>query len=222
LRGQAEYLVKADLHVHTNYSKDCLTTLEQVVAQCLEVGIDCLAVADHGTIAGALRLKEMAPFLVIVAEEIMTPSGEVMGMFLSQEIPSELPVEEAIAQIKTQGGLVCIPHPFDRVRLSAFKNRVFETIMPQVDIIEVFNSRSLSPGNSAKAWRLAHNYGKLASAGSDAHTASEIGRAYVEMPEFDGKDGFLASLARGRVFGRGSNPLVHFASTWAKLKRHPL
>ena len=213
--------MKADLHVHTVYSKDCLTSLEQVIAHGLEVGINCLAVADHGTIAGALRLKEMAPFTVIVAEEIMTPSGEVMGMFLNKEIPNELPVEEAVAQIRAQGGLVCIPHPFDRVRLSAFKNRVFETIMPQVDIIEVFNSRSLSPSNSAKAWRLAHNYGKLASAGSDAHTASEIGRAYVEMPEFDGKDGFLASLARGRILGRSSNPLVHFASTWAKLKRHP-
>ena len=214
-------LIKADLHVHTTYSTDCATTLEQVIARCVEVGIGCLAVADHGTIAGALRLKEMAPFTIIVAEEILTPSGEVMGLFLSQEIPNKLPVDEAIAQIKAQDGLVCIPHPYDMVRLSAFKNQVLETIMPQVDIVEVFNSRSLSPSNSAKAWRLAHNYGKLASAGSDAHTASEIGKAYVEMPGFNGKDEFLTSLAKGKILGHRSNPLVHFASTWAKLKKHP-
>jgi len=200
---------------------DCATALEHIIARCLEVGINCLAVADHGTIAGALRLKEMAPFPIIIAEEIMTPAGEIMGLFLSREIPGKLPLKDAIGQIESQDGLVCIPHPYDRVRMSAFKNQVLEAIMPKVDIIEVFNSRSLSPSNSAKAWRLAHNYGKLASAGSDAHTALEIGRAYVEMPEFNGKDEFLSSLAKGKIFGDRSNPLVHFASTWAKFKRHP-
>jgi len=212
-------LIKADLHIHTAYSMDCIMSLEQIIARCLEVGINCLAVADHNAIEGAIKLKEMAPFPIIVSEEILTSNGEIIGMFLSQEIPSKLSAEETIAQIKAQGGLVCIPHPCDRLRFSVFRNQVFENIMPEVDIIEVFNARSLVPGSSAKAWELAQKYGKLASAGSDAHTPSEIGNAYVEMPEFNGKDEFLASLAQGKISGNKSSPTVHFANTWARLKK---
>ncbi|MCJ7655974.1 MAG: PHP domain-containing protein [Dehalococcoidia bacterium] len=212
-------MIKADLHIHTAYSMDCTMPLEQIISRCLEVGINCLAVADHNAIEGAIKLKEMSPFPIIVSEEILTLDGEVIGMFLSQEIPSKLPIKETVAQIKAQGGLVCIPHPCDRLRFSVFRNQVFEDIMPAVDIIEVFNARSLVPGSSARAWELARKYGKLASAGSDAHTPSEIGNACVEMPEFNGKDEFLASLAEGKISGNKSKPTVHFANAWARLKK---
>jgi predicted metal-dependent phosphoesterase TrpH len=211
-------LIKADLHIHTVYSMDCNMPLEQIIVRCLEVGINCLAVADHNAIAGALKMKEIAPFTIIASEEILTLDGEVIGMFLSQEIPSKLPIKETISQIKAQGGLVCIPHPCDRLRL-AVRGQVFEDIMPEVDIIEVFNARSLSPGSSTRAWQMAQKYGKLASAGSDAHTLPEIGNAFVEMPEFNGKDEFLASLAEGKISGNKSSPTVHFASVWARLKK---
>ncbi len=194
-------------------------SLEQIIARCLEVGINCLAVADHNAIAGALKMKEMAPFPIIASEEILTLDGEIIGMFLSQEIPSKLSAEETVAQIKDQGGLVCIPHPCDRLRFSVFRNQVFEDIMSEVDIIEVFNARSLFPGSSTRAWQMAQKYGKLASAGSDAHTLSEIGNACVEMPEFNGKDEFLASLAQGKISGNKSSPTVHFANTWVRLKK---
>lgn len=164
----------------------------------------------------------MAPFPVIVGEEILTSSGEIIGLFLSEEIPSRLPVEETIFRIKTQGGLVCIPHPYDRLRLSVLRNQSIYSIIPHVDIIEVFNARDLAPNSSTKAWHITHKYGKLASAGSDAHTLSEIGNAYVEMPEFTGKNEFLLSLAQGKIYGNKSNPLVHFASTWARLKKNVL
>jgi predicted metal-dependent phosphoesterase TrpH len=194
-------------------------SLEQIIARCLEVGINCLAVADHNAIAGALKLKEIAPFPIIVSEEILTLNGEIIGMFLSQEIPSKLSMEETIARIKAQDGLVCIPHPCDRLRLSVFRDQVFEHIMPEVDIIEVLNARSLSPGSSARAQQLAQKYGKLASAGSDAHTPPEIGNAYVEMSDFNSKDEFLASLAKGKICGGKSNPAVHFSSIWARFKK---
>lgn len=213
-------MIRADLHVHTAYSIDSASPLEQIIARCLEVGINCLAIADHGTIAGALELKKMAPFTIIVAEEILTLSGDLMGLFLSEEIPGKLPILEAIARIKAQDGLVGIPHPYDTLRLSAFRDKAFETIVPQVDIVEVFNSRSLSVRNSSKAWRLAHKYGKLASAGSDAHRPSEIGNAYVEMPEFNGKDEFLTSLSKGKIFGHRSSPLGHLVTTWTRLRKH--
>jgi predicted metal-dependent phosphoesterase TrpH len=198
---------------------DCTMSLEQIITRCLEVGINCLSIADHNAIAGAIKLKEMAPFSIIVSEEILTLDGEIIGMFLSQEIPSKLSMEETIAQIKAQGGLVCIPHPCDRLRLSVFRDQVFEHIMPEIDIIEVFNARSLSPGSSVRAQQLAQKYGKLASAGSDAHTPSEIGNAYVEMPEFNSKDEFLSSLAKGKICGSKSKPTVHLSSIWARFKK---
>ncbi len=212
-------MIKADLHIHTAYSVDCTMSLEQIVSRCLEVGINCLGVADHNTIAGALKLKEMAPFSIIVGEEILTLDGEVIGFFLTHEVPGKLSIEETIAQIKAQNGLVCIPHPYDRLRLSVFRDQVFEDIMPEVDIIEVFNARSLSSGSSTRAAKMAQKYGKLASAGSDAHTLPEIGNAYVEMPEFNCKDEFLASLAKGKISGNKSNPTARFVSTWNRLKK---
>jgi predicted metal-dependent phosphoesterase TrpH len=178
-----------------------------------------VAIADHGTIQGAVKLKSIAPFQVIVAEEILTPYGEVMGMFLEEEIPSHLSLEETIERIKDQGALLSIPHPFDRVRLSAFKQKGLQKVMPYVDIIEVYNARSLSPGDQIKAQKLALEYGKLKSAGSDAHTPDEIGNAYVEMKEFLNKNEFLESLQYGEIVGHKSNPLVHLTSTLNKLKK---
>ena len=194
-------------------------SLEQIIARCLEVGINCLGIADHNTIAGAKKMKEIAPFSIIVGEEILTLDGEVIGFFLSQEIPSKLSMKETVAQIKAQDGLVCIPHPYDRLRMSVFRDQVFDDIMNDVDIIEAFNARSLSSGSSTRAWQLARKYGRVASAGSDAHTLPEIGNAYVEMPDFNGKDEFLASLAKGKISGNKSNPTAHFISTWNRLKK---
>ena len=212
-------MLKADLHIHTEYSMDCGMSLEQVISRCREVGINCIAVADHGTAEGALKMQDIAPFPVVVAEEILTPHGEIMGMFLKETIPSGLSVEQTISRIKAQGGLVCMPHPYDRLRQSALRNRVLEELAEHIDIIEVFNARSVFSGASTKARILAEKYGIHKSAGSDAHTPQEIGNAYVEMPEFNGKDDFLEALAAGKIFGHRTNPLVHFGSTWARLKK---
>ena len=212
-------MLKADLHIHTEYSMDCSMPLEQVISRCLETGINCIAIADHGTAEGALKMQDIAPFTVIVAEEILTPDGEIMGMFLKETIPSGLSAEQTISRIKAQGGLVCIPHPFDMFRKSALDSEVIEEVAEQIDVIEVFNSRSLLPGASTKAQVFAEKYGIAKSAGSDAHTPNEIGNAYIEMPEFNGRDDFLQALAKGKVFGRRTNPLVHFSSTWARLRK---
>jgi predicted metal-dependent phosphoesterase TrpH len=215
-------LIKADLHIHTCYSVDCLTPLEKIVVRCLELGINCIAVADHNTIAGALKLREIAPFKIIIAEEILTPAGEIMGLFLDEAVPKGLSPQETISQIRNQGGLVAIPHPFGRSW--PWNNSILTSteIVSQVDIIETFNSRTPFSNSIARAWQLAKEQGKVASAGSDAHTLSEIGRSYVEMPEFDGSDEFLNSLSQGKIFGQKSSYLAHFASTWAKVRKHIL
>ncbi len=214
-------MLKADLHMHTKYSFDCTTSPETIIKRCQRVSVNCIAVADHGTTEGAIRVKEIAPFMVIVAEEILTPLGEIMGMFLTETIPSNISVDEAIRRIKAQNGLVCLPHPFDRMR--GINDRGFGEIMrllPQIDVIEVFNSRAMHLGNSnAKALAFATEHGLLKSAGSDAHTAGEIGHAYVEMPEFGDVNGFRQSMAQGHIFGHHTCPMIHAVSTFKTLKK---
>ena len=212
-------MLKADLHVHTEYSLDCNTPLEKIVSRCLEVGINCIAICDHGTVEGALKLRDIAPFKVIVAEEILTSHGEIMGMFLKETIPSRLSVKETISRIRAQGGLVCIPHPFDILRKSALQSNVIEEIIDEIDIIEVFNSRIILPWNTTKALAFATKHGIPKSAGSDAHTPREIGRSYIEMPNFKGKDDFLQALERGKITKHMTNPFIHFASAWTKLRK---
>jgi predicted metal-dependent phosphoesterase TrpH len=197
---------------------DCNTPLEKIISRCLELGINCIAIADHGTVEGALKIQEMAPFSIIVAEEILTPHGEIMGMFLKETIPSGLSIEETISRIRVQGGLVNIPHPFEIIRHSSLNGKAVEGIVEQIDVMEVFNSRSPFLANSTKALAFAQKYGIAQGAGSDAHTPQEIGNAYVEMPEFNGRDEFLQALAQGIIHGHRTSLAMHLFSSWAKLK----
>ena len=212
-------LLKADLHIHTEYSMDCDMSLEKIINRCAEIGINCIAIADHGTIEGAVEMRKLAPFPVIIAEEILTPYGEIMGMFLEEGIPSGLSAEETISRIRDQGGLICIPHPFDALRQSALNSGEVETMAEQIDIVEVFNARTLLLRYSTQALTFARKYGIPGSAGSDAHIPAEIGNAYVEMSEFNGKDDFIQALTAGKISGHKTNPLIHFGTAWARLKK---
>ncbi len=211
-------MLKADLHIHTEYSMDCNTPLEKIINRCLKLEINCIAIADHGTAEGALKMQSLAPFEVIVAEEILTPYGEIMGMFLKETIPSGLSVEQTVSRIKAQGALVNIPHPFDMLRGFRSDGRELEALVDQIDAIEVFNAREPFRKPSAKAQAFAQKYDIPGTVGSDAHTTGEIGNAYIEMPEFNGRDDFLQVLRAGKVFGHRTNPLIHVVTAWAKLK----
>ena len=216
--------VRADLHCHTVYSKDSLTPLEAVIRACQRKGIHRIAITGHNTIEGALRLRDLAPKLVIVGEEIKTTRGEVQAFFIEKLIPPGLPPEETIARIREQGGVVGVSHPLDPTRGEAMGEENLRRIVHLVDCIEVFNARSTFAVHNRRAAQFARDHGLPGTAGSDAHTAFEIGRAYVEMPVFDGPASFLEALAHGRVVGRPSLPLVHLFSRWAKfckwLKAH--
>ncbi len=211
-------LLKADLHLHTAYSMDCNTPLDKIINRCLEIGINCIVIADHGTAEGALKMQAIAPFPVIVAEEILTPHGEIMGMFLKETIPTWISVEDAISHIQAQDGLVCIPHPFGFLRPSALNMKTAEKIVEHIDIIETFNARAFFSHDSTRAQLFAQKYSIPGSAGSDAHTLGEIGNAYIEMPEFNGRDDFLQALAKGKVSGRLTSPFVHFSNMHQRLK----
>ena len=212
-------MIKVDLHVHTCYSPDSLTSLEAIIETCRRRGLDKIAVTDHNTIAGALALRELAPELVIVGEEIKTSNGELIAFFVEEEVPAWLPLEEAIARLRDQGAIVGVPHPLDRLRREAMGLTALLTIINRVDCLEGFNARCILPGDNRRALALAREHGLPVTAGSDAHSPMEIGAAYVEMPPFAGKDDFLHSLRQARIGGHLSCPLVHFTSVWAKIRR---
>ena len=216
--------LRADFHMHTYNSKDCGTDPQDLVRRAVKVGLTCIAVTDHNTIKGALEVQQIAPteLKVIVAEEVKTPFGEITGFFLNEEVPQGLPPEETCKRIKEQGALVSIPHPYDRFRGSVLKADALESIMPYIDIVEVFNARTPFLRDSQKALDFAKEHDFLAGAGSDAHTPGELGHVYVEMAPFDGVEGFKDSLRHAKIHGRRSSPLYHLITTWTKWRKKRL
>lgn len=205
-----------DLHVHSTYSRDCLMSLETIIQTVQVRKLSGIALTDHNGLQGARLLSEMAPFQVIVGEEIKTREGEIIGLFLCEEIPAHLSPEETVAEIHRQNGLVYVPHPTDRIRRSPLKRDALLRILAQVDILETLNSRVLLPTDNREAQLLALAHGIAQGAGSDAHSPREIGQAFVAIPAFEGRDGFLRGLRQGHVGGGISSPWVHLSSTWAK------
>ena len=215
-------MLRCDLHVHSFSSFDGNMSLDTIVRTCLHRGINCVALTDHNALDAAVTLRRIAPFPVIPGEEIKTTHGEIIGLFLQEEIPRGMTPGATAEEIRRQGGVVYVPHPFDRVRRSVLAREALLEILDLVDVLEVFNSRVTFMQDNDAADRFAREHGKLRGAGSDAHVRWELGQSYVEMPEFEwGRDGFLSSLARGLIHGKLSSPLVHLASSLARWrKRH--
>ena len=210
--------MKADLHAHTHFSRDALTSVATFTRRYERAGIDCVAVSDHNNVDGALAVRGDASFRVIVSEEIKTSEGEIIGLFLQESIRKGLTPEDTVRAIREQGGLVLVPHPYDRLRRSVLREEALLRIMPDVDVIEVFNSRTTLRADLDRSRALAEAHGKLQSAATDSHTPWEIGNAYVEMPPFEGAGDFLVALGKGKIMGKRSFIGFHLLSTWAKLK----
>ena len=210
--------MKADLHAHTHFSRDAVTSVETFVRRYERAAIDCVAVSDHNNVDGALAVRGDAPFRVIVAEEIRASEGEIIGLFLQETVRKGLTAEDTVRAIREQDGLVLVPHPFDRLRRSALREEALMRTLPQVDIIEVFNARTLLRADDDRARRLAEEHGKAMSAATDAHTPWEIGLAYTEMPPFEGPGDFLAALGKGKIVGNRAFVGVHLLSTLAKIR----
>lgn len=206
--------------MHTCFSMDSGNAIEDIIEQCTKLKIDCVCICDHGTIEGAKKMGEVAPFKVIIAEEVLTPKGEIMGIFLKEGIPSGTSVDETVARIKEQGGLVCIPHPIDVFRNSALETSEIIRLAENgsIDIIEVLNARTIRDKCIKASQKLAIKYGLPGSAGSDAHTIPEIGKAYVEMEDFSGSTEFLNSLKHATIYGKRTGVMVHFYSLRERLK----
>lgn len=210
-------LWKVELHSHTVYSKDCLTRLEDIPAVVQQRGLDKLAITDHNTTEAALQLARIYPMWVIPGVEVMTTKGELLGWYIRDEVPAGLSPMETIQILREQGALIGVSHPFDRYRGGAWKLPDLMEIIEHVDALEVYNARCLHQVDNDKALTFAQEHKKLMTAGSDAHTHREYGRATIQVRPFNNNaEGLRGALLDAQIEGRLSLPDVHVSSTFAK------
>jgi predicted metal-dependent phosphoesterase TrpH len=208
------------MHTHCEASPDSRTPIAEQKRAIRDAKLDVVCATDHNTIAGALRLREIADgFRVIVGEEISSRDGEIIGLFLEREVPRDRTVEETIARIRDQGGLVVVPHPFSHNRRYRIRRDALDRIRPQIDALEVFNAREVFAADNRRAAAYAGEHRLAAAAGSDAHRAVEIGRAVIEMPDFADASDFLDALRSGVVRGRLSGTGAHFFTRYDRLRK---
>jgi predicted metal-dependent phosphoesterase TrpH/glycosyltransferase involved in cell wall biosynthesis len=201
-------LIDVDLHMHTDHSNDCVTPVEVLLATARERGLGAIAVTDHNEISGAIEAREKAAeygVKLIVGEEVKTKDqGEVIGLFIEEKIPRGMSLEETIAEIRRQGGIVYVPHPFDRLHSVPDYEHLL-AVVDQVDAIEVFNPRIAIAAWNEEAVRFAGKYRIPGGAGSDAHVAHGLGAVRIRMRDFDGPVEFLQSLRDADIIGRPSS-----------------
>ena len=201
-------IIDVDLHMHTDHSHDCATPVDVLLATAREEGLGAIAVTDHNEISGALEAAERAERFgvkVIVGEEVKTGGqGEVIGLFLTEKIPRGLTLDETIAEIRRQGGLVYVPHPFDRLHTVPDYEHLMG-IVEEIDAMEVFNPRVALPAFNEEAARFAAKYRIVAGAGSDSHVAQGLGSVRIRMRDFDGPEEFLESLRDADIVGQPSS-----------------
>jgi predicted metal-dependent phosphoesterase TrpH len=218
--------VLADLHMHTHHSGDCATPVDDLLDEAIERGLAVIAVTDHNTIAGGLeaaqRVQERSLDLqVIVGSEIMTDGqGEVIGLFLDDEVPKGLSFAETVSRIHAQGGLVYIPHPFDRMH-SIPSPETLRRHVDQIDVLETANGRLYFEKDNAESERFAERWNLLRGAGSDAHVSEGLATAVLRLPPFEGPDGLLASLRTAEIERRPRNLLYLQGLKWVRQLGRP-
>ena len=220
-------LARYDLHLHTDFSPDSVLTPEQLVAACRRRGLAGVAVTDHNRLGGALALagQALAELQIIAGEEVMTAQGELLGLFLQEEIPAGLPADETARAIRAQGGLVGVSHPYDPWR-KALQPGALESLHQAglLDFLEGRNGRVMWAGDNRRAEALGQRLGLPLTAGSDAHSAGEVGSCTVLLAPFSGPYEFLAALAQGRLEGHSSalaRILGRIYRTWVRRRGVP-
>ena len=211
-------MARVDLHTHTRYSPDALTTPQQFVARCGRAGLSHVAVTDHSGVEGAYAVAAAAPCQVIIGQEVRTQEGDLIGLFLKESIPRGLPAAEAAAHIHRQGGLVVAPHPFDRLRPS-LGEATLRALGPALDALEGHNGRTLWRRFDRRARRYAAAAGLPCTLGSDAHAALELGRSYLNLPDFEGPQELLRALREGEAHPAPRAPWLIPCSGYALARR---
>ena len=189
-------MLRVDLHLHSNFSHDGQNSLAELIARSREVGLDRIALTDHNTVEGALKLAHMAPELTIIGEEAKTREGEVIGLFITDRLPPYGMPEEVMDLVHEMGGLTYLPHPLDRRRANFRPERVMQ-LADRIDIIETYNPWCEASANAAAAG-LAAALGKVAATGSDSHGIQELGRSWMEIDDYKTPAEFLEKLRDAR------------------------
>jgi len=215
-------LIDVDLHMHTDHSYDCATPVEVLLAEAKARGLGAIAVTDHNEVSGALEAAGKAVGIkVIVAEEVKTAEqGEVIGLFLTEKIAKGMTLQQTIAEIKRQGGLVYVPHPFDRMHSVPDYEHLL-AVLDDVDALEVFNPRIAIPEFNEEAVRFAAKYRMTAGAGSDAHVPQGLGSVRIRMRDFDGPEEFLESLRDADILRNPASLLYVQALKFLQTKAMP-
>jgi predicted metal-dependent phosphoesterase TrpH len=208
-RIAARPLIEVDLHMHTDHSPDCATPVEVLLETARDRGLGAIAITDHNEVSGALEARriaaEMGGIKVIVAEEVKTAEqGEVIGLFLEEKIPRGLTMAETIAEIRRQGGLVYVPHPFDRFHSVPDYEHLLDMV-EEIDILEVFNPRVALTAFNEEAERFAGKYRIVPGAGSDSHVAQGLGSVRVRIHDFDGPEEFLEAMRDADITRKHKN-----------------
>ena len=214
--------------MHTDHSPDCATPVEVLLATAREQGLGAIAVTDHNEVSGALEARARAaeldpahPVKVIVGEEVKTAGeGEVIGLFIEERIPRGLTLAETVAEIKRQGGVVYVPHPFDRMHAVPDYEHLLP-VLEEVDAIEVFNPRVAIGAFNEEAARFAAKYRIPAGAGSDSHVAQGLGSVRVRMRDFEGPQEFLQSLRDAEIVTRPTSLLYVQALKFLETRATP-
>lgn len=200
--------IKTLIHIHTDYSYDSNTSLSTLARFVETEGVGCIAVTDHNTIEGALRLQSMTSAKVIVGEEITAREGHLIGLFLQEPVPPGMTVEETALAIRRQGGLVLLPHPFVKI-FGCGLGELAWRLADLFDAVEVNNAQNLRRTPERRAHRYAEELGMIGFAGADSHLASSIAPCYQIMRDFDGPVEFLESLQAAEL-KEGRHPLRYF------------
>jgi predicted metal-dependent phosphoesterase TrpH/glycosyltransferase involved in cell wall biosynthesis len=217
-------LISVDLHMHTNHSPDCATPADTLLAAARDAGLGAIAVTDHNEVSGAHEARAKAEqygVKVIVAEEVKTADqGEVIALFIEDKIPRGMTLQETIAAIRDQGGLVYVPHPFDRMHSVPDYEHLLD-VVEDIDAIEVFNPRVAFSSFNEEAERFAAKYRIVAGAGSDSHVAAGLGSVKIRMRDFDGPEEFLESLRDADIVRRKTSLLYVQALKFIQTKATP-
>ena len=202
-------LIEVDLHMHTDHSGDCATPVDVLINTARDRGLGAIAITDHNEVSGALEARKLAEELgdikVIVAEEVKTAEqGEVIGLFLEEKIPKGLTMAETIAEIRRQGGLVYVPHPFDRFHSVPDYEHLLDMV-EEIDLLEVFNPRVALTSFNEEAVRFARKYRIVPAAGSDSHVAQGLGSVRQRIHDFDGPAEFLEAMRDADITRKHKN-----------------
>jgi predicted metal-dependent phosphoesterase TrpH len=202
-------LIEVDLHMHTDHSPDCATPVEVLLETARDRGLGAIAITDHNEVSGALEARKIAEQMgdikVIVAEEVKTAKqGEVIGLFLEEKIPRGMTMAETIAAIREQGGLVYVPHPFDRFHSVPDYEHLLD-IVEEIDVLEVFNPRVALTAFNEEAERFARKYRIVPGAGSDSHVAQGLGSVRVRIHDFEGPEEFLEAMRDADITRKHKN-----------------